>query len=42
MNDVIEFLENYIWENGFDKLSENPFDVYKAMVKGSEGKQGIS
>lgn len=42
MNDVIEFLKNYIWKNGFDKLSENPFDVYKVMVKSNKGKQGIS
>ena len=43
LNDVvIEFLENYIWKNGFDKLSENPFDVYKDMVKSNKGKQSIS
>ena len=42
MNDVTEFLKNYIWKNGFDKLSENPFDVYKVMVKSNKGKQGIS
>lgn len=33
MNDVVEFLEDYIWENGFEKLSEKPFEVYKAMDK---------
>ena len=32
MNDVIEFLENYIWENGFEKLSVDPFDVYEEMA----------
>ena len=37
MDDVIEFLKNYIWQNGFEKLSENPFDVYKTMVKGGKG-----
>ncbi len=41
MNDVIEFLKKYIWKNGFEKLSENPFDVYKAMVKSSKDKPGI-
>ena len=35
MNDVLEFLKNYIWKNGFDALSDNPFTVYKAM-KGIE------
>ena len=33
INDVIEFLEDYIWKNGFEKLSENPFAIYKDMVK---------
>ena len=23
MNDVIEFLKDYIWKNGFEKLSED-------------------
>lgn len=41
MNDVVEFLKNYIWQNGFKKLSENPFDVYKAMVKSDKNKHGI-
>ena len=40
MKDVIEFLENYIWQNGFEKLSENPFDVYMTMVKSN--KYGIN
>ena len=31
MNDVVEFLKEYIWKNGFNTLSENPFGVYKAM-----------
>lgn len=31
MNDVIEFIKNYIWKNGFEKLSEDPFAVYEAM-----------
>ena len=41
MNDVIEFLKDYIWKNGFEKLSEDPYAVYKAMVKSSKGKRGI-
>ena len=41
MNAVVEFLKNYIWKNGFDKLSENPFDVYKDMVKSDKNKHGI-
>ncbi len=41
MNDVIEFLKKYILKNGFAKLSEDPFGVYEAMVKGYKGKQGI-
>ena len=41
MNAVVEFLKNYIWNNGFDKLSENPFDVYKDMVKSNKNKHGI-
>ena len=40
MKDVIEFLENYIWQNGFEKLSENPFDVYMTMAKSN--KHGIN
>ena len=31
MIDVVEFLKDYIWENGFEILSVNPFDVYEAM-----------
>ncbi len=31
MQKVIQFLKDYIWKNGFEKLSENPFDVYQAM-----------
>ena len=34
MNHVMEFLEKYIWENGFETLSLRPFDVYDAMIKG--------
>ena len=30
----IEFLKDYIWKNGFEKLSEDSFGVYKAMIKG--------
>lgn len=41
MNDVIEFLKDYIWKNGFEKLSEDPFTVYKAMVKRSKDNHGI-
>ena len=41
MNDVIEFLKNYIWQNGFEKLSENPFNVYMTMVKSDKDKHGI-
>lgn len=41
MNDVIVFLKDYIWKNGFEKLSEKPFDVYKEMVKSKTGNQGI-
>ena len=41
MNDVIEFLKNYIWKNGFEKLSVRPFDVYNAMVKSDKDKHGI-
>ncbi|MBQ8947669.1 MAG: hypothetical protein IJ058_12810 [Lachnospiraceae bacterium] len=37
MNDVVEFLKDYIWKNGFEKLSDDPFTVYKAMVKSSDG-----
>ena len=37
MNDVIDFLKDYIWKNGFEKLSDDPFTVYKAMVKSSDG-----
>ncbi len=39
MNAVVEFLKNYIWKNGFDKLSEKPFDVYKDMVKSDKNKK---
>ena len=31
MDEVLEYLENYIWENGLEKLSGDPFDVYKGM-----------
>lgn len=41
MDDVIEFLKNYIWQNGFEKLSEDPFTVYKSMVKSGKNKRGI-
>ena len=41
MNDIIVFLKDYIWKNGFEKLSEDPFVVYKAMIRHSKGKQGI-
>ena len=41
MNDVIDFLKDYIWKNGFEKLSEDPFAVYKAIVKPGKGKQEI-
>ena len=41
MNDLIGFLKDYIWKNGFEKLSEEPFDVYKAMVKSGKNKHGI-
>jgi hypothetical protein len=41
MNDVIEFLKKYIWKNGYEKLSENSFDVYKAMVRGDRDQDGI-
>ena len=41
MNDVIELLKDYIWKNGFEKLSESPFAVYKAMIKSGRGRQGI-
>ena len=37
MNDVVDFLKDYIWKNGFEKLSDDPFTVYKAMVKSSDG-----
>ncbi|MCR5603800.1 MAG: hypothetical protein K6G27_08880 [Lachnospiraceae bacterium] len=39
MNDVIEFLKDYIWKNGFEKMSDDPFAVYKDMVKGGRNKQ---
>ena len=42
MNDVIEFLKDYIWKNGFEMLSKDLFAVYKAMVKGIKGSQSIS
>lgn len=38
MNDIVEFLKSYIWENGFEKLTENPFDVYTDMIKRGKGK----
>lgn len=41
MNEVIDFLEEYIWKNGFEKLSANPFDVYNAMVKSNKNQPGI-
>lgn len=41
MNDVIEYLKDYIWKNGFEKLSESPFAVYEVMVKSGRGKHGI-
>lgn len=31
MDDVVDYLKNYIWKNGFEKLSEDPFAVYKSM-----------
>ena len=31
MDEVLEYLENYIWENGFEKLSGDPFGVYQGM-----------
>ena len=33
MNDVTEFLKNYIWKHGFETLSANPYAVYTSMVK---------
>ena len=33
MSNVVGFLKEYIWKNGFEMLSRNPFAVYKAMVK---------
>ena len=41
MDDVIEFLKDYIWQNGFEKLSEDSFAVYKAMIKKGKGKHCI-
>ena len=41
MNDIVEFLKSYIWENGFEKLTENPFDVYTDMIKRGKGKPCI-
>ena len=41
MNGVIEFLKDYIWKNGFEKLSDDPFAVYKAMVKSIKNNCGI-
>ena len=41
MNDVIDFLKDYIWQNGFDKLSEDSFAVYEAMVQRSKDNPGI-
>lgn len=41
MNGVIEFLKDYIWKNGFEKLSEDSFAVYRAMVKNGRNKNGI-
>ena len=41
MDNVIDFLKDYIWKNGFDRLSERPFDVYEAMVTGDKDTQAI-
>lgn len=41
MNDMIEFLKDYIWKNGFEKLSDDSFSVYTAMVKSGKGKKSI-
>ena len=41
MNNVIVFLKDYIWKNGFEKLSANPFAVYKDMVKDDMDKHGV-
>ena len=41
MNDVIDFLKDYIWKNGYDKLSEDSFAVYEAMVQRSKDNPGI-
>lgn len=42
MKDVIEYLKNYILENGFDKLFEDPFDVYEDMVRTNKDRHGIN
>ena len=41
MSEVTEFLNDYILKNGFETLSEIPFRVYKAMVRGDKGKHVI-
>lgn len=41
MIEVIDFLKDYIWKNGFEKLSANPFDVYTTMIKEKKKKHGI-
>ncbi|MDO4803487.1 MAG: hypothetical protein Q4A32_01540 [Lachnospiraceae bacterium] len=41
MNDAVQFLKDYIWKNGFEKLSENPFSVYEGMVKNCKNGSGI-
>ena len=42
VDEVIEFLKNYIWKNGFEKLSDDPFAIYRAMVKSGKNKQGVN
>ena len=37
MKQVIKFLKDYIWDNGFEELSENPFSLYLTMVKDTYG-----
>lgn len=32
MKKECDFLKDYIWKNGFEKLSSNPFSVYEDMV----------
>lgn len=41
MDETVKYLNNYIWKNGFEKLSENPFDVYLDMVRGDKGNPGV-